>query len=378
MAASTDPYAAALARGEREVGALSGAQPGPTLIAIGGMHGNEPAGVQALLRVFAELDRAGLALRGRFVGLLGNIGALRVGRRYLDTDLNRLWGAEDVRAARAAQGANGSARAAAGVSDAAKELRAALAPRAAKSEILEQRAPPAEVVEQRALRAEVFEQRALPTEVFEQRALLDAIEREIARASGPVVLLDMHSTSGDGPPFTITGNTSENRRLVDAIGVPSILGLQKNVRGTLLDLFDVLQRPAIVLEGGQNTAPSTVEHHESALWLLLQAVGLLERLPPGERERHRERLDRLTRGLPGAVEICMRYGIDPGERFRMEPGYSNFQRVEKGELLARSGERGEREIRCPLRSILLMPLYQGQGTDGFFLALAAEPAHSKN
>jgi len=357
MSDSIDPYAAALERGERELGALSGAQPGPTLIAIGGMHGNEPGGVHALLRVFSELERLGLPLRGRFVGLLGNIGALRAGRRYLDTDMNRLWGAEEVQAARATAPPSASAQPSTSAQPSASAKPSASAP--------------PEVASAQAAADACAERN-------EQRALLRAIEREIEGATGPVVLIDLHSTSGDGPPFTITGNTSENRRLVEAIGVPSILGLQKNVRGTLLDLFDVLQRPAIVLEGGQNAAASTVEHHESALWLLLLAVGLLEQLPPGERERHRERLDRLTRGLPGAVEICMRYGIDPGERFRMEPGYSNFQRVEKGELLARSGERGEREIRCPLRSILLMPLYQGQGTDGFFLALSAEPAHTKN
>lgn len=368
MPAPTDPYAAALARGERALGALSGAQPGPTLIAIGGMHGNEPAGVHALLRVFAELERSGLPLRGRFVGLLGNVGALRAGKRYLDTDMNRLWGADEVRAARAA--AQAGSPGAANPSSARGATREPPAAQRARS--------PAADAQRSPQPPEELEPRPQPAEALEQRALLDAIEGEIERAQGPVVLIDLHSTSGDGPPFTITGNTSENRRLVEAIGVPSILGLQKNVRGTLLDLFDVLQRPAIVLEGGQNAAASTVEHHESALWLLLLAVGLLERLPPGELERHRERLDRLTRGLPGAVEICMRYGIDPGERFRMEPGYSNFQRVEKGELLARSGERGEREIRCPLRSILLMPLYQGQGTDGFFLALTAEPAHARS
>jgi hypothetical protein len=38
------------------------------------------------------------------------------------------------------------------------------------------------------------------------------------------------------------------------------------------------------------------------------------------------------------------------------------------------GKSGVREIRCPLGSILLMPRYQGQGADGFFLARAVDLA----
>lgn len=36
------------------LGCLRGARPGPTLVCIGGIHGNEPAGVQALRRVLAR------------------------------------------------------------------------------------------------------------------------------------------------------------------------------------------------------------------------------------------------------------------------------------------------------------------------------------
>jgi succinylglutamate desuccinylase len=82
----------------------------------------------------------------------------------------------------------------------------------------------------------------------------------------------------------------------------------------------------------------------------------------------RTRLEKSVIGLPAAVEICLRYHVEEGERFTMLPGFESFQPVRQGELLALGGKSGVREIRCPVGSILLMPRYQGQGADGFFLA----------
>jgi len=46
------------------------------------------------------------------------------------------------------------------------------------------------------------------------------------------------------------------------------------------------------------------------------------------------------------------------------PGYKNFQWVKKNELLAQD-KHGE--IRSKSDGLILMPLYQKQGNDGFFL-----------
>jgi succinylglutamate desuccinylase len=60
----------------------------------------------------------------------------------------------------------------------------------------------------------------------------------------------------------------------------------------------------------------------------------------------------------------------------MLPGFKSFERVVQGQLLALGGAHGQREIRSPLGGILIMPRYQGQGQDGFFLArpVLARPA----
>ena len=69
-------------------------------------------------------------------------------------------------------------------------------------------------------------------------------------------------------------------------------------------------------------------------------------------------------GLPKVAELVYTHRIPAGCQFCMLPGYTNFQPVKAGELLAyQDGEA----IYCPFDAHILMPLYQPQGEDGFFL-----------
>src|SRR5262245_17295394 len=88
---TTDPSSPQVASTPRVVGRIRGARAGPTLVFVGGMHGNEPAGVRAAARVLAGLETAAVPLSGEVVALAGNLGALAAGRRYLGRDLNRMW-----------------------------------------------------------------------------------------------------------------------------------------------------------------------------------------------------------------------------------------------------------------------------------------------
>ncbi|MBW3536111.1 MAG: succinylglutamate desuccinylase/aspartoacylase family protein, partial [Gemmatimonadetes bacterium] len=67
---------------KRVLGRVRGAGPGPTLVGVGAIHGNEPAGARALERVLAVLEGRASRLAGDVVALTGNLEALRRGRRF--------------------------------------------------------------------------------------------------------------------------------------------------------------------------------------------------------------------------------------------------------------------------------------------------------
>ena len=301
---------------ERVIGRIRGSRPGPTLLCVGGLHGNEPAGVEGLRRVLAGLaPRAGL-MRGDFVALAGNRAALALGRRYVDRDLNRAWSDERIDRLRGGNGVGVSA------------------------------------------------------EDREQMELLEAIEAVVEDARGPVYFLDLHTTSGFGGPFTTFGDTLANRELAAHIPVPMILGLEELVDGTLLAFLGGHGIVGVAYESGQHDEPRAVDRAEAAIWLAVAAVGLMEanRLP--EATVGWKLLAHDSGHLPRAMEMTYRRDIGPLDSFVMEPGFQNFQRVKAGQVVAHDVHgpvRIERDAR------ILMPLYQKQGDDGYFLIREFSP-----
>ena len=310
----TNPFPPIAAEIPRVLGSYDRGVTGPLLVITAGIHGNEPASVHALGRVFKEIEQLKPPLTGRVVALVGNRGALAQDVRYLDTDMNRLWSESKLTEIAAAD------------------------PKTDKHERKE------------------------------QRELVALIEKEVAAARGRVTMMDLHSTSGDGPPFIVLDDTPENRKLASALYAPAILGLVKSVEGTIVDYAKAKGHACVILEGGQNRAPTTIDHHESAVWIMLVEAGLLAEKDCPAIAQHRARMKKSADGLPGAVEVCLRYAVEPEEHFEMLPGFRSFQPVSQGQLLALGGRSGQRPIRCPIGAILLMPRYQGQGADGFFLA----------
>jgi succinylglutamate desuccinylase len=64
------------------------------------------------------------------------------------------------------------------------------------------------------------------------------------------------------------------------------------------------------------------------------------------------------------MEIRHRHAIGAEDDFAMQPGHRSFDQVEQDQVLAHD-RRGE--VKSPESGWLLMPLYQAQGDDGFFL-----------
>lgn len=293
----------------REIGRLVGATPGPTLVAVAGVHGNEPAGVEAARRVFARLERGGVAVRGELVVFAGNVGALRRGVRYESKDLNRQWSEGRVAALRAPGWAPTDA------------------------------------------------------EDREQAELLGAIEAALGRARGPVTLADLHTSSATGVPFVLFGDTLAQRRFVGAFPLPVIIGLEEQVDGALTEYWTRRGCVTFTVEGGQHDDPASVESLEAVLWLALHEAGLIDGAALPEVRDGRSRLDARRGDLPRVLEVVSRRAITAEDAFQMEPGFRNIARAGEGQLLARD-RRGD--IVAPCDGVVILPLYQGLGSDGFF------------
>ena len=302
---------------ERVLGRLRGDDPGPTLLVVGGVHGNEPSGLSAMHRIRMWLEHDAPAARGELVLLAGNLGALRRRERYLTRDLNRGWTDARLDALR----------------DAARD---------------DERCP----------------------EDREQLELAAAIEQVRAEARGPLYVLDLHSTSADGVPFAITTSREGDVTFARHFPLPVILDLLGAIGGTLSQYLSERGIVSLAVEGGQNASARSVNHHAATVAIALAALGVLEESAVPNLARDRALLDTARGDIPRMLRVWHRHAIVPEDRFQMEPGFANIARVTHGQLLARDRDG---EIRAPEDGWLLMPLYQGLGDDGFFLG-REEPA----
>ncbi|MFK7908567.1 MAG: succinylglutamate desuccinylase/aspartoacylase family protein [Chitinophagales bacterium] len=298
---------------KRIIGNYTHHQDGPLLIVMGAIHGNEPAGVKALQAVLNQLKKWKLPILGEFIGLVGNLRALSQQKRYLKADLNRQWGMENV--IRIQNAAN-------------HEL--------LKEEDLEQK----ELLE---LLTEL-----LPTDKNRRR----------------VVLLDLHTTSAEGVAYTIATSIGASRTLAENLGVPVILDLDRAVSGTTLNYFSEMELESFCFEAGQHDDEDSVRRTVSAIWQMLVHVGCIESSQLPLFDEHKTVLHDLGKKLARTVRYKYRHAIQPRDRFRMIAGFDNFQPIQKGQLLAHDREGA---VYAPFSGIMLMPLYQAQGKDGFFI-----------
>ncbi len=194
---------------------------GPTLIAVGGLHGNEPAGILASLAIDRCLRETTPLATGSFVALRGNLAALAFDHeqpinnpRYVQRDLNRLFHHDD-------QG---------------------------------HRTPDHD----------------------ERDALRDAIDAVARESRGEIVLLDLHTTSSDSPPFIAVEDSIPARRFAERFALPLILGIEEDLRGLLMDdTTERLRCIALTVEGGCHNSPLAAHTLEAVLLIALEALGLI-------------------------------------------------------------------------------------------------------
>jgi predicted deacylase len=282
---------------------------GPSLIVVGGLHGNEPAGVDAMRRVVPQLKELENKLRGRIYFVIGNTRAVSKGKRFVDTDLNRAWTRENM----ASVGTVELCRTSEGL------------------------------------------------ELAELDQLFDSI---LVTARNEVFVLDLHSTSASGVPFSTVGDTLRNRHFAQYFPVRILLGIEEQLEGTMLEYLNNAGCVTLGFEGGSHTSDETVENHEAMIWLALVNSGVIwEEDVPGL-DGFRDRLVSTTPHHAQMMEVRYREPVKPQDGFEMNPGFNNFDPVIKGDVVA-SNKNGN--VYASESGMILMPLYQKLGEDGFFI-----------
>lgn len=301
---------------DRVIGKYEGSLHGPLIIVFGAMHGNESAGVKALELVFKMLEvepitNPEFTFKGNLIGLIGNLSAFDKSMRFIDKDLNRSWD---------------------------------------KSEI--------DKIEKS------NERTAEGIEIIEILAFVKAAIKTYKPSN--LYVLDLHTTSSYGGIFSIVSDDPRSTQIARAFHAPVIKGLLTTIKGTTLHYFNkenmLVDTVAITFESGQHEDPLSIKRAVSAIINCLRAT---ESVASHHVENiHDQILIEHSKGLPDVVELLYKYSITPDEGFKMKPGYKNFQRVSKGEVLA---ENVIGNIEAKNDAMILMPLYQEQGEDGFFI-----------
>lgn len=303
-----------ISAGEHLIGAFIGRGSGPTLVVVGGLHGNEYAGAAALLELVDELSDLRDSLDGRVYFMAGNTRAISKKVRFIDSDLNRHWTPHNMSIV-------GSA-----------ELRKT-------------------------------------SEGIELTELDQELDGILITAMDEVFVLDLHSTSADGMPFATVGDTLRNREFAQKFPVTILLGIEEQLDGTMLEYLNNAGAVTLGFEGGQHDSTKTIETHKAMVRLALVNSGILkaEKLPSLNFDH-----DLLSTGKYDSriFEVRHRHAIVPENKFQMKPGFNNFDPIRKGDVL---GNDSSGPVTALETGLLLMPLYQKLGEDGFFIGRQISP-----
>lgn len=307
----------------RVIGRYGGNDQGPLLICIGAIHGNEPAGVEAIRTVLALLEREplvnpGFTFTGRFLGVKGNVEALRQGRRFISRDLNRSFHPEHLQA--------------------------------------------------------IFsgDTSLLKDEDRELFQLISTIREEIEMCKpSRTVILDLHSTSATGGIFVITSDDPESIDIGTELHAPVILDFAQEVKGTTLGYFTRenfgTQIVTVVFECGQHDEVHSVNRAIAAVINCLRTIGCVK--AEDVENRYDLLLQEYARGLPKVARLVERCPVNEDASFILSKRYKNFDPVVQGEIVAYNGEM---PVTAKHAGLILMPRLQEQGEDGFFVVQPVE------
>lgn len=304
------------------IGQFDEGHPGPLVFIMGGIHGNEPAGLRALDLLLKMLEvehitNTSFQFRGKLMALMGNTRAVKAKKRYINKDLNRQFTTDRINTWR------------------------------------------------RKIHLKYEEKEAVE--------LVELVEREIQNYQpSEVFILDLHTTTATGGIFTIVPEDLKALSLGKALKAPVVEGFLTGIRGTILHYFNSnnlgIPTQTLCFEAGQHEDPLSVNRSIAAAVNFLSAIQCVDSFHI--ESQHNKILNQYAKGLPEHCRLVYTHRIVKGDGFSMKPGFHNFDPVEKGQRLA-SDHKGAIEARCSGR--ILMPHYQSQGEDGFFIIQEMSP-----
>jgi len=291
-------------KSERILGKYTSNKKGPLLFVTAAVHGNEPSGIIALQEVFKTLEAEKPEINGTLIGVIGNTTALKKKVRFIDEDLNRTWTKKNI--------------------DSGNE------------------------------------------DTNEKKEMLNIIEtlNEVATPKETKrYFFDCHTTSSASLPYISVQDVNDNLKWSQQFPCYRIKGFSDIVSGTIDHYMSRKGLTGFVLEAGQHDSNLSPVFHEATIWIALkEACGLqwnaLKVIPDAVTKLKKET------PTPKTFEIIYRHGLEDDDTFNMQPGFENFQKIKKGQLLA---VQNNKDIISDWDAYIFMPLYQSQGNDGFFI-----------
>lgn len=286
---------------KRIIGDISGGDNQTLLVCIGALHGNEQAGYDALEYLISHLDNQ--QFNGHFVAIGGNLQALKEKKRYLQTDLNRIW----------------------------------------LNDLIDNIPTDSDIAEYEELRQLIEVLRVIPHDTYKRR-----------------LLIDLHTTSAPNGAFIVRTTTTDDE-LAKLLEIPVILGLDKKLAGTAMTYMEQWNYETFAFEGGTIGKEISANNLVLGVWRIMQALQMTTQPIPNLKHTLGKTIQT---GVPNYLNCEYIHKIPENSNFKMLEGFGNFDRIKEGQLLAH--QDGE-EIRSPYEGYILMPLYQDDGNDGFFI-----------
>ncbi|MAQ32118.1 MAG: hypothetical protein CMD26_05275 [Flavobacteriales bacterium] len=278
-----------------------------TMIFVAAIHGNENSGVIALKKFFREIEQNNTKVDGTIIGLIGNLNALKVNARYIESDLNRMWSTKIINS---------------------------------KSNNL------------------VSEKK----ELLVLKSLINQII--IKKSKKNISIIDLHNTSSPSGVFTIVNNKKEEQ-IAKHLNVPVISNLFSKVKGSFSNYYHEQKINSIVFEGGAIGDPASINNHEAGIWKLLTKTNFINKKSiPKHVEKNFAAMKSFSKKTKGKYSVKYIHKITQNDHFLMHPNIQNFEKIQKNQIIA---EDINGKVAAPIDGHILMPLYQEKGTEGFYI-----------